>query len=283
MLQIGDELHDATGALALSGTSPQVLDLCMAPGGYTASALKYSPHAHVSGITLSEEEGGHKLLVHRGFRDPRVEVAQLDITMLSSEFGTSEIQVPEHHPDKLKFLPGQRPYLDKSFDLIFCDGQVLRTHVRSTYRERSEALRLTCSQLIFAMQRVRLGGTIIVLLHKADAWDTVKLLCQFNDFARIQLFKPKKKHALRSSFYLVASKVDPNHPVAVSAVVGWKANWMNATFAYDTDSLDPEKKRAGTTDEVSDVLKEFGSTLIEVGEPVWAIQRDALKSVAWTS
>ncbi len=63
MRQIGDEIQEATGALDIPGESPQVLDLCMAPGGYTASTLKHSPHAHVSGITLPETEGGHPLLV----------------------------------------------------------------------------------------------------------------------------------------------------------------------------------------------------------------------------
>ncbi len=37
---------------------------------------------------------------------------------------------------------------------------------------------------------------------------------------------------MRSSFYLVATKVNPAHPAAVSAVAGWKADWREATFAY---------------------------------------------------
>lgn len=279
MQRIGDELHAATGALHLRGNHPQVLDLCMAPGGYTASALRYTAHAQVSGITLPENEGGHQLLVRRGLGDARVQVIQLDVTMLWSEFCADDI--PQDHPDKAKFLPDQRPYLDKSFDLVFCDGQVLRTHARSTYRERTEANRLICSQLILAMQRIRIGGTMIILLHKVDAWDSVMLLFQFNSFASIQLFKPKKAHGSRSSFYLVATNVNPQHPVAISAVAGWKKDWKEATFAYKEDTTDFWKARLKSTDVESRVLTEFGSTLIRLGEPIWAIQRDNLRSAAF--
>jgi 23S rRNA U2552 (ribose-2'-O)-methylase RlmE/FtsJ len=279
MRQIGDEIQTATSALNLLGPSPKVLDLCMAPGGYTASVLRYTPHAHVSGITLSHAEGGHKLLVRHGIQDSRVEVAELDITMLSSEFGAGEI--PKDHPDRLKFLQSIRPYPDKSFDLIFCDGQVLRTHARSSYRECSEALRLTCSQLILAMQRIRPGGTLIMLLHKVDAWDTVNLLFQFDKFANVHLFKPVKKHAQRNSFYLIATDINPVHPMAISAVAGWKNDWREATFAYGQYTTEVGKRRLRDSEEESRVLAEFGSKLIKLGEPIWAIQRDALKGAAF--
>ena len=281
MRGIGDELHDATGALRIQGTSPEVLDLCMAPGGYTASALKFNPHARVSGITLPEDEGGHQLLVKWGSSDSRVQVAQMDITMLWSEF--CDESIPEDYPDKIKVLHGERPYLDKSFDLVFCDGQVLRTQKRSTFREGKENLRLICSQLILAMQRIRLGGTMIILLHRTDAWDTVKLLFQFNSFANIQLFKPQKKHGIKSSFYLIATHVNPTHSVAISAVKAWKEDWREATFAYRENTIGPGKTRARDNDEESHVLNEFGSTLIELGEPIWAIQRDNLRKAAFIS
>lgn len=274
MQEIGDELQAATGVLTLHKKSPEVLDLCMAPGGYSASALKYSPHAHVSGVTLPKKEGGHPLLIRRGYADKRVQAIELDITMLWSEFCTEDI--PEDHPDHSKFLPGQRPYLGKSFDLVFCDGQVLRTHARATYRESKEALRLICSQLILALQRIRPGGTMIILLHKLDAWDSLKLLFQFSKFADIQLFKPKRKHAQRSSFYLIATNVNPIHPTAISAVTGWKSDWREATFAYQ-ETATPGGRPVPNSSEISQVLAEFGSTVIDLGEPIWATQRDALE------
>lgn len=275
MREIGDEMQVATGGLHIQSEYPDVLDLCMAPGGFTASVLRHNYYAQVAGITLPENEGGHKLMVDRGFQDPRVEVTQLDITMLSSEFGVDEI--PEDHPDKMKFLPGKRPYLDQRFNLVFCDGQVLRTHVRSSYREAKEALRLISSQLVLAMQRIRAGATVIMLLHKIEAWNTIKLLFQFNKFASISLFKPVKKHASRSSFYLIARKVDPDHPGAIAAVAQWKADWKEATFNYNKDTTVIEEAKLRDTSEQMKVLDEFGPRLIELAEPIWARQRDALK------
>ncbi len=117
---------------------------------------------------------------------------------------------------------------------------------------------------------------MIILLHKLDASDTIKLLFQFSKFADIQLFKPKKKHAKRGSFYLAATNVNPTHPTAISAVTGWKNDWKRATLAYQEIPI--RGWRSGLdSSEVSQVLAEFGPTLIGLGEPIWATQRDALK------
>jgi hypothetical protein len=48
---------------------------------------------------------------------------------------------------------------------------------------------------------------MVVLLRKPEAWDVVHLLYQFSSFANVQLFKPQKKHAVLSTFYLVAKNV----------------------------------------------------------------------------
>lgn len=284
MRQIGKELHDTTHALSLPGPSPQVLDLCMAPGGFTSSVLKLNNHARVSGITLPKTQGGHELLVRSGPQDPRVDCTELDITMLSTEFGIDATDIPDTHPDKANFLPGQRPYLNRTFDLIFCNGQVLRMHTHSSSPERNEARRLTCAQLILALQRIRTGGTMIILLHKVEAGDTMNLLFQFHRFAHIRLFKPQRKQRMRNSFYLVATDVDPTHAVAVAAVQGWKDEWRAVTFRHapadDGEALDVVKARSSGVDQR--VLAEFGERLVELADPIWAILRDALRDAPFT-
>lgn len=64
----------------------------MAPGGYTQTALKYNPTAHVFGISLPEELGGHKVMIKHGDKDPRVKVEFFDLTMLATEFDVLQIQ-----------------------------------------------------------------------------------------------------------------------------------------------------------------------------------------------
>jgi hypothetical protein len=68
MIQIADEMHRLTGALSVPtarGPDMKVLDICMAPGGYTAAVLRQHPRASAFGITLPKEQGGHPLYVER--------------------------------------------------------------------------------------------------------------------------------------------------------------------------------------------------------------------------
>ena len=273
MQRIGDEMQESTGALSLSEARPQVLDLCMAPGGYSASVLKHSPHAHISGITLPGHLGGHRLLIAYGKKDPRVNVRFIDITMLAAEFDITEIH--DDHPDKANFLP-DRVWAGELFDLVFCDGQVLRTHAPhlASYREQREAGRLICSQLVLAMQRIRPGGTLIMLLHKVEMWQTMRLLNTFNNIAQISLFKPIAGHAKRGSFYLIAKDVQPYRSEALAAIAKWKLAWKEATFPGQTETGEDDE-------DISSLLEKFGERLIELGEPVWKIQRDALKEAPW--
>lgn len=162
---IGVELQNLTGALfppATSSRPVRVFDLCMAPGGYSASASRYNPGALIRGISLPPSQGGHEML----FTSPNLKVMSLDITMLAAEFGITNI--PANHPDASSFIL-DRPFLGESFHLVFCDGQVLRTHTRGEHRERYEALRLSVSQLILAVQRIEPGGRLVMLLHRVDS------------------------------------------------------------------------------------------------------------------
>lgn len=272
MQGIGDELQASTNALtAISGGGEvNILDLCMAPGGYTASALKYNPTATACGVTLPPAKGGHELLL----KSSRSSVKFLDITMLASEFGVDE--VPLTHPEHASFL-SERPYLGQTFHLVFCDGQVLRTHQRAEHREQHEALRLTVSQLILALQRIHPGGTLVMLLHKIEAWDTTELLYRFSRFSSIQLFKPERKHAIRSSFYLVAKNVRPDNDAAKQVVEVWKQAWWRATFGGQNGT--GEMKVMPDEGYVHTVVDEFGKELIALGRAIWEIQANSLSKM----
>ncbi|MCJ1385358.1 hypothetical protein MMC17_008480 [Xylographa soralifera] len=279
MRQIAEELHSQSQALSPSvmpGDVVRVLDLCMAPGGYSAAALGVNRGAVIRGISLPTSDGGHNLLL-RSNRPAQVECLFLDITMLASEFGVTP--VPQEHPERMRFII-DRPYFGLSFQLVFCDGQVLRTHTRPKHRDDFEALRLTFSQLILALQRIATGGTLIMLLHRLDSWDCVQLLYQFSQFAQIQLFKPQRKHALRGSFYLVAKSLQPDHQAAQLAVQQWKEAWWRGTFGGTEGTgltkqlISPEAMRT--------ILDEFGDKLIELARPAWQIQFEALMKQSFT-
>ena len=278
--QLGEELHAKTDAFYVRkkwGAGVTSLNLCIAPGGYTWYFLKKNPTARSFGITLSTEDGGHPMYLPYGEDDERVEVEYLDITMLASEFGTPIEDVPTQHPEASKFS-AHRPFLGKVFDVVICDGQVLRVHQHQRSRTR-EVVRLLVSQLILGLQRIKPGGTFIILLHKVDVWDNLILLQTFEAFSKIQVYKSEKVHAGRSSFYLVAKDVQPSSTEAVKAVENWKMVWWRATFAGEGGTgLDRDEPK---DEDIEDALKAYGPRLIQLGQPIWSIQLKAMRRASF--
>lgn len=271
MKQIGAEMQSSTGAFTIFDTGfwqPSILDFCMAPGGFVATALNVNPEAQATGFSLPPASGGHEILLPS---EPNLTINLLDVTMLAADMDVTDI--PPDHPEASKFVKSSRFAPNQLFDLVICDGHVLRTHQRLEYRERLEPSRLTTSQLALGLGRLRPGGTMIVLLHRLGAWHNVSLMYRFSKFARVRLFKPKNWHAKRGSFYMIATDIKSRGREAASAVEAWKKEWKTATFgtyeeycnAVAAEDLDVEK-----------VLAEFGPKLVELGRNVWKIQADAL-------
>lgn len=247
---------------------PKILDLCMAPGGFSEEVRQsVSPLAVFDGITLPLSLGGHKLLLEKS---SRLKVEFLDITMLAAEMGYEETDIPLDHPDHNLFC-FDRPFFNQKYDLILCDGSVLRTHKRQEYREITEALRLNVSQLVFALQHMTPGASFVMLLHNADEPHTMNIIYKFRKFSSsVQIFKPTGHHRMRSSFYLVAKGVNPHSVDALNAVNEWKEIWASCTI-----------NRTGEVPQISDenikkILVEFGVEFIEMCEPMWKMQGDAL-------
>lgn len=274
---LGKELDDKTQAFYVRkklGASVTSLNLCMAPGGYTWYFLERNPTASSFGITLATEDGGHPMYLPYGEDDKRVVVEFMDITMLASEFGTPIEDVPRQHPEADKFS-AHRPFEGQVFDVVICDGQVLRVHKHQRSPTR-EIVRLLVSQLILGLQRIKPGGTFIILLHKVDVWDNMILLKTFEAFSRIQVYKSEKTHAGRSSFYLVAKNIQPGSPEGVEAVKNWKKVWWRATFAGDSSTgLDLDEPN---DEEIKNVLDAYGPRLRQLGQPIWSIQLKAMKN-----
>ncbi|KAL0929536.1 uncharacterized protein CTRU02_215435 [Colletotrichum truncatum] len=271
MQRIGQEVHSAVGAFAIQDSNlsrPMVLDMCAAPGGFLHTALELNPKAQAVAFSLPVESGGHKILIPNS---KRFQLKFLDITMLAADMGL--VDVPVEHPDHSSFLPQQLKPGDL-FDLVICDGQVLRTHARKQYRENREAYRLTVTQLCLGLEHARPGSTMIVLLHKLEAWDTVLLLNTFREFATVGLFKPKTSHAKRSSFYMIARNIQSQGPAAAHAIAKWKSIWKAATCETNEEFV---KVLRGGEPSVKEVLDEFGLELIVLGKDVWATQVRALE------
>ena len=164
-------------------------------------------------------------------KDPRVEVKYLDMNLLATAMGVPASKIPANHPDAANFYT-EMPFEGQTYDIVIADGAVLRTHVRGEYRmeKELEALRLRTAQLIFGLERLKDGGTFVLLSHRIDSWENLALLRNFEQFSVVKLHKMKTAHTQSSSFYMVAKDVDMRHPIAGALLRKWKKIWWEATF-----------------------------------------------------
>ena len=76
---------------------------------------------------------------------------------------------------------------------------------------------------------------MVVFLHKVEAFDIVSLLHTFSKFSSLRLDKHSKFHATRSSFYMVVTNIQRQHPEADVAIGSWKKAWRIATLGTDKE------------------------------------------------
>jgi 23S rRNA U2552 (ribose-2'-O)-methylase RlmE/FtsJ len=278
--EIGQEMDENTSVITLAAAdgsqSLRVPDIGMAPGGFAQTVLRKHHDARVRGITLSPEMGGLRIMLP-GWRDNlKVRIEFADITMLASEMGRPATSIPTQHQDIAKFS-SKRPFQNETFDLVFCGATgatTRRVHDGAKHHKSHKRLRLATSQLVFALQRLRNQGSLVLVMHKPESFDTAEIIRTFTKCSSVRLFKSKTKHAITSSFYMVAMGVDTQSEEMQSAVVKWKKQWADATFQSDEAlSTCPH----ASEDQVCEMLAEFGPQLINLATPLWKIQADALR------
>lgn len=278
MKQIAVELEEHTRAFTIEAEQPAALDFCMAPGGFVHHVMRKNPNCRVDSFSLPSAMGGHDVLVAHERRDTRVRVCFTDITMFAHKFGIDTIA--EDHPEYPSLLQ-HWPYEPRQYDLVLCDGQVLRLHVEqlSAERKNCEATRLTNTQLFLGLKMIKPGGTMVVLLHKAQAIRCFRLIHTFYQFSQVQLYKPSRAHRTRSSFYMVARDVRSDSAHARSAMDGFRISWLENTFPdqmwrrHESDTNELDEFRA--------MVDDFGPNFTELARPVWAVQAKALGTAKW--
>jgi hypothetical protein len=112
-------------------------------------------------------------------------------------------------------------------------------------------------------------------MHKPESFATAEVIRTFTECSSVRLFKSKTKHAITSSFYMVAMGVNTQSEEMQSAVVRWKKQWENATFQSDEALWTCPH---ASEDQVREMLAEFGPQLIDLATPLWKIQADALRA-----
>ena len=284
MQRIGNKMHEITSMMSLVDTR-NVLDLCMISDEYSALALKFNPQASVSEATLSKKYENHKLFVRDDFRDASVRVWQDDLTSLVKDMSIDDDNILERHSNFENFQKNEI-WARKRFDLVFCDDQVLRNHSHNMMksRQRCEARRLICSQLLIALRHIEMKDSMMILLHKIDRWDTVSTIRIFDRFASITLFKLLTAHKFRSSFYLVAKNIQSNNEDALKEIQDWTKSWKNATFHNSTGEnacSDYRSEDVILKQQVTKTMNEFDERLITLRENAWKIQKETIEKSSW--
>ncbi|KAJ4025852.1 hypothetical protein NW758_014589 [Fusarium oxysporum] len=90
--KIGEEIHNTTMGLATRTFPGTILDMCVAPGGFLATAKRLNPGAEVMGFSLPPSDGGYSVLLPE---DKESSVRFLDITMPAADMGVATL--PEDH------------------------------------------------------------------------------------------------------------------------------------------------------------------------------------------
>ncbi|KAJ5304708.1 uncharacterized protein N7443_004368 [Penicillium atrosanguineum] len=234
----------------------------MAPGGVAATAKKYLRTVLIDAVTLPSHIGGFEVMDKGVCRN----IEYADITMYSKEMGLQE-NISTEHPDYKNFQI-DRPFLGNLYDIVICGGAVGDVDSFATG---------VCNESSYV------GGSLVLLLHHVQSWDTVCILNAFNQFSDIELCKHREIRAIGSSFYLVAKNVNLEHPSARASISYWKDLWAYLTFKEFQEIPSPLSTVYMTDDNFAESVKNgFGPHFLRLAKPIWKIQADALRKATFT-
>lgn len=249
----------------------------MAPGGFSTVVRKRVPKSTIDAITLPLGVGGYEVMA----KNVCETIIFADITMCAREMALDE-EIPIGHPDAKRF-DIHRHFSSHQYDLVFCGGGVGKNHPRKEYRSDGsiEWYRLITSQLVFGLNRLKPRGSLVVLLHRPESWDTTCILYAFNQFSDIQLYKHPESHGLTSSFYLVAKNIKKDHDALPHYLSYRTSLWKHFTFKdfSDDHSSPPSRPDSAFVHKVRD---EFGPHFLELARPVWKVKSRALREASFT-
>ncbi|PWY61987.1 FtsJ-like methyltransferase family protein [Aspergillus eucalypticola CBS 122712] len=259
---IGHDMHRLTDVFRIHNPvldKQRILDMRMAPGGCLGIALQVNPKTRAIGFGLPKCEGGHNVLL---LKHPTISAKFIDITLLAADMGWLDIPNDQSRCGEI-LAPSIRP--GQALDLIICDGK------------HREASRLTLTHLALGLGHTKLGGTIVILLHKVKSSHTLQLLHAISTFSSVRLYKHPRFHAKRSLFYMLATIIWHYCSEAAVAIQGWRRMWEIAMLGTD-DTF--SQAIQGNVRDIDVILKNFDPRLAVLGKHIWGVQADALYSLS---
>lgn len=229
-----------------------------APGGYSKCVLETNPMAVGTGVCLPVHDGGHLFMLPKYMRT-RYTVQYADMTKYNLRNGEG------------KGYAYPPPFRPASFELVIADGHPL--HSREFNARVPHVLLVT--QLIIAINAVKEGGTILIKLSKPASFNTASALYLLDSIcSSMETIKPRTVHGNRGTFYTVARGVQRGEALK---------GWLNVLHQMRQDLLNSVTD-SGSVPRVYERitslarLKEgYIARLIELGTPVWEVQREHLR------
>lgn len=193
--------------------------------------------------------------------------------MLAREYDLDPSMVSSDNQFKNFLARSQNPWPTKSFDIILCNHGVARRGDKANPRPDEEVendlLRMHAAHIMFSLLHVKEGGTVILLLKKIEAWDTIQILYAFSQFSELSTFKSTDIYAAVAPFVLVAKRVRPGSRAARDLYKKQKWLWLSVTAPEALNALVPISRKEPSIEEV---LKSFGNEYLKLGRQPWEAQ-----------
>ncbi|PBK58141.1 hypothetical protein ARMSODRAFT_967951, partial [Armillaria solidipes] len=265
MRQIMEEIDRFCLVCDVDDRDFRFLDLGCCPGGFSSYVLDKNPRATGLGISLSPQEGGHSFLMDENLLD---RYSIMFANMARFELG------PNSDLDSL-------PIPAESFDLVIMDAHHLRN------QPHMAANKVYISQLILGIRAVKIGGFIVLKLHRIESDYSARLLYLLDKVSwKIRTFKPMTMHKDRGSFYIIAHGVGLDNHRRLSferqtrllhAMDPFRALWANLGEEGSERRLVVEDLNFIIS--VDDLVKEYTYRLGRLGRKIWEIQARTLESL----
>ncbi|KAG8692842.1 hypothetical protein FRC08_009504 [Ceratobasidium sp. 394] len=247
------------------------LDIGCCPGGYSSYVLRTCPEATGMGITLPVEDGGHGVAIPQDL-SLRIDIIMQDLTTYDL---APDMLKPTTNPTQLSTLP----FGPHTFDFVMCDAHHLRLCPDNDRRPWNWT-RLVVSQLLLGLRAVSAGGTMFVKLSNVERPLTARILIALCRVANhVRAIKPRKLHANRGTFYVLAQGIQTSSVEYKELASGLEQLWHIMTFegneGYGKDITWAEQDHVMRWAEVTS--PDGMTCIVRLGTRVWQIQRDALK------